>query len=67
MNECQSPFCRCINKTFFSMGLILQDSDTNDASTNTDKDLLMSDDELTSVHGNGDLTVAYKSLKMTNQ
>lgn len=49
------------------MGLILQDSDTNDASTNTDKDLLMSDDELTSVHGNGDLTVAYKSLKMTNQ
>ncbi|PIK46873.1 hypothetical protein BSL78_16290 [Apostichopus japonicus] len=45
----------------------LQDSDTNDASTNTDKDLLMSDDELTSVHGNGDLTVAYKSLKMTNQ
>ncbi|XP_071826412.1 unconventional myosin-Va-like isoform X3 [Apostichopus japonicus] len=45
---------------------ILEDSDTNDASTNTDKDLLMSDDELTSVHGNGDLTVAYKSLKMTN-
>lgn len=45
----------------------LQDSDTNEASTNTDRDLLLSDEELASVHGNGDLTVAYKSLKMTNQ
>lgn len=45
----------------------MQDNDTSDVSTNTDKDLLLSDEELASNQDNSDLTVAYKSLKMTNQ